>query len=170
MRLLLLLIIALVGLALGIRLLADWLRALGEKPEHPAEPLPYRRAEEFLSPAERTFYGALRNALGDRYCIFAKVRLADLVEVWADTPQPQTHLGKIAGQRLDFVLCDPRRLTPVLAIELEHSLPAPPERAQPDGFVDSVLEVAGLPLLRVPARGSYGVGELNALVASKIGS
>jgi hypothetical protein len=38
----------------------------------------YEAVPEFLSPAERSFFGVLQQAVASEYQIFAKVRLADV--------------------------------------------------------------------------------------------
>lgn len=46
-----------------------------------AQTLPYRLRDDFLSPAELSFYRVLCQAVGDQYVILAKVNLADLLFV-----------------------------------------------------------------------------------------
>ncbi len=41
----------------------------------------YCKVETVLTPAERQFYEVLRQAVGTRYVIFAKMRVLDLVDV-----------------------------------------------------------------------------------------
>jgi len=41
---------------------------------------PYQSKEVLCSPAERSFLGALGKVVGNGYRVFAKVRLADIVE------------------------------------------------------------------------------------------
>jgi len=45
---------------------------------------PYSKKPVLFSPAERSFLGVLDNAIGEEYCIFAKVRVADIVEPLRD--------------------------------------------------------------------------------------
>jgi hypothetical protein len=42
---------------------------------------PYQSKEVLCSPAERSFMGSLDKVVGNGYRIFAKVRLADIIEV-----------------------------------------------------------------------------------------
>ncbi len=122
--------------------------------------LPYQRKDYLLTKAERSFYGALQNAVGNQYLIFAKVRLADLVFIPARTEKRQTHFNRIQSKHIDFVLCDHGEIRPLLAIELDDSSHTRSDRQDRDNFVDAALAAAGLPILHVPARAGYNVQEL----------
>ena len=56
--------------------------AMGRAAMRPRVPAsPYRRKGSLFSRDERRFYDALRQATGDRFLVFAQMRLIDLVEV-----------------------------------------------------------------------------------------
>lgn len=135
---------------------------LGVSPSSPTSPakLPYQRKDYLLSRAERAFFGVLQQAAGAQYVIFAKVRLADLVFIPKGTESRQSHFNRIRSKHIDFVLCDPQAIRPLLAIELDDSSHSRPDRRGRDEFVDSALDVAGLPILHVPARASYSADQL----------
>jgi hypothetical protein len=122
--------------------------------------LPYRKTDHLLTPAERSFYAVLQRILGDELRLFVKVRLADLVWLPHDVENRQAHVNRVAAKHIDFVLCDPRTLAPVLAVELDDSSHAAPHRQQRDALVNEVLRTVGLPLLRVPVRRSYVPSEV----------
>ena len=122
--------------------------------------LPYRKMDHLLTPAERSFYEVLRRIIGDDLHLFVKVRLADLVWLPHDTDNRQAHVNRVASKHIDFVLCDPHTLAPVLAVELDDSSHAARHRQQRDALVNEVLRSAGLPLLRVAVKKSYVSGEI----------
>ena len=124
------------------------------------EALPYRRNNYLLSKAERSFFGVLQTAAGEQYLIFAKVRLADLIYIPRGTDSRQTHFNRIQSKHIDFVLCDPKSVRPMVAVELDDASHEQAARVARDSFVDAALAAAGLPLLRVPARAGYSVEEL----------
>ena len=124
------------------------------------EPLPYKRKDFLLTKAERSFFGVLQTAAGTQYLIFAMVRLADLIYIARGTKSRQSHFNRIQSKHIDFVLCDPQSVRPLLAIELDDSSHDRPDRQDRDSFVDAALAVAGLPILRVPARSGYNAKEL----------
>ena len=125
-----------------------------------AEALPYEARGYFFSWAENSFYQTLRQAVGDRYVIFAKVRLADIIEVPKGTNNWQRHRNRIQSKHLDFLLCDPKDFRPAVAIELDDSSHDRPDRAERDDFLNAALGAAGLPCLRIPAVRGYSPAEL----------
>ena len=130
--------------------------------------LPYRKTDHLLTPAERSFYEVLRRIIGDELRLFVKVRLADLVWLPHDVENRQAHVNRVAAKHIDFVLCDPRTLAPVLAVELDDSSHAARHRQQRDALVNEVLRSAGLPLLRVPVQRSYVPGEIAGHIRSAL--
>lgn len=127
------------------------------------ESLPYRQRDDFLSPAELSFYRTLTNALGGRVVTCCKVNLADIVFVSGST-EFQLHRNRIDRKHVDFLLCDPLTMRPCCAIELDDSSHTRRDRQERDDFVNRVFEAAGLPLVRVPARRTYVPNELIALL------
>jgi hypothetical protein len=134
-----------------------------------ATPLPYKRKDWLLSKAERSFYGVLKQAVGSEYLIFAKIRLADLLWVPKGTPGGrQGHFNRVQAKHIDFVLCDQDNVRPFLAIEVDDSSHGASDRTSRDAFVDEAMRVAGLPMLRVRARGSYNMQELRNQIQSAL--
>jgi hypothetical protein len=126
------------------------------------ETYPYRVRDDFLSPAETSFYHVLKSMLGERLVICPKVSLAELFFV-ARGESYQTWQNKIDRKRVDFLLCQPQTLKPVLAIELDNSSHRRADRQERDAFVEKVFAAAGLPLARVPVRATYNTRELASL-------
>jgi very-short-patch-repair endonuclease len=124
--------------------------------------LPYRLRDDFLSSAEKSFFQVLKTMIGDRLIICPQVSLAALFYV-PRSESFQTYQNKIDRKRVDFLLCDPKTLKPVFAIELDDSSHERPDRQERDAFVEEVFEAAELPLVRVPAKQAYNTRELIAL-------
>src|SRR5207245_3737724 len=127
---------------------------------------PYQR-RQFLSAAERSFFGVLVQAVSDEYLVFAKVRVADLLRVRPGEREPQAHLNRIIAKHVDFVLCDRESIAPVLAIELDDSSHSERNRPERDKFLDDAFSGAELSLVRVPARRTYDPAGLRAEILSK---
>ncbi len=128
-----------------------------------ARELPYRQRDDFLSAAELSFYRVLCTAIGDRAVICPKVNLADIFFV-ARLNENQSFRNKIDRKHVDFLLCDPATMRPLCGIELDDSSHSRRDRQDRDEFVDQVFDVAGLPLIRVPARASYNPAGLLELI------
>ena len=79
---------------------------------------PYRVRDDFLSPAEISFYHVLKGMTGEKLTICPQVSLAALLFVsGGDNYRGDTN--RISQKRVDFLLCDPKTMKPVLAIELD---------------------------------------------------
>ncbi|HZC36516.1 MAG TPA: DUF2726 domain-containing protein [Chthoniobacterales bacterium] len=112
--------------------------------------------ESLLTPAEQLFYRSLDTAVSGRLQIFCKVRLADLLQVASSNTKERHRLfRKIAAKHIDFLLVEPGRLEPILAIELDDSSHNRSNRRQRDEFLDELFELVEFPLLRVKATASY---------------
>lgn len=114
----------------------------------------YTSRDVLLSRGEAAFFRPLRAAVGRDLLIMCKVRLADVVTC-AVTRGRHGPFASISQKHLDFVLCDPRTLRIVLAIELDDRSHDAENRKKRDRFVDEVLEGAGVRLVRFLARARY---------------
>lgn len=128
---------------------------------------PYHLRDDFLSPAELNFYQVLDTAVSDWATIFTKVSLGDLF--FAQTSnrgQNQAYRNKIDRKHVDFLLCDPQTVKPILGIELDDNSHKRPDRQERDTFVDGVFVAAGLPIVHIPVQRSYPTEKLNHLLQS----
>lgn len=136
----------------------------GEAKQAVSEPLPYVASAKFLSEAERSFYLVGLQVVGERYRLFAKVRLADLVEVPRKSANWQRWFNRISAKHIDFVLTDPTGERVLACFELDDSSHKREERQARDSFVDQVMKAAGVPIVRFPAQRSYDVAALRAQI------
>src|SRR5438552_18690236 len=111
-------------------------------PEGP-DVYPYKLIGSLLTRTEKVFFIALRMAAGKRYAVFPKVRLLDLcrnLDGWTDTAA----FNHVSQQPVDFVLCAPHTLRPVLALELADRAHVRARTRVRDGGRDEVLRPVGL--------------------------
>ena len=66
-----------------LAVIAALLNQVLKRPAAGPRALPYVRIDNLFSPAERSFYGVLMQVIANRYIVFGKIRLADLIK-----PQP----------------------------------------------------------------------------------
>jgi len=136
-------------------------------PEPAPRILPYRVRDDFLSPAELSFYLVLKNIVGQHLTICPKVRLSDIFFV----SRPNVNFSaynSINQKHVDFLVCDPRTMRPRFGVELDDSSHLRSYRAARDEDVDDIFEAAGLPLVHIPARMGYSHNELNELIAQAL--
>ncbi len=127
----------------------------------------YQKIDTLLTPAERSFFGVLQQAVGNEADIFVKVRLADVL-----TPKKgmsrgewQKAFNRISSKHLDFVLCDKSDLSVRCAIELDDKSHAKNKRRKRDEFLEEICQAAGLHLIRFPAKNAYVIDEIRAALA-----
>ncbi len=149
--------------------LLDWIAALlatDQKEQAATAPsFPYRLRDDFLSPAERSFLQVLAGVVGSDAFICPKVSLNDIFYAATNDPgEYRVATNKIDRKHVDFLLCQPSTMTPLVGIELDDKSHARPDRQARDHFVNQVYAAAGLTLLHVPAQRGYAPHELAALL------
>ncbi len=122
----------------------------------------YEAAPQFLSDPERALLAALEQALDDDYRVFCLVRLAELVRVRSrlGKGRRQTAQQAIDQERVGFVICRKDDLSVAGVVEVDDPGRPGADRKQRDALIGKALEQSAIPLVRVPAQGAYGVGEL----------
>lgn len=123
---------------------------------------PYTAADALLTPAERSFFGVLLQALTPEYHLLAKVRLADVIEVRRGLGGKRRYsaFNRISAKHVDFVACDPQTFRIIGVIELDDGSHRATKRQQRDKFLDSALAAASIPILHVAAQRTYAVATL----------
>ncbi|HEX7654570.1 MAG TPA: DUF2726 domain-containing protein [Verrucomicrobiae bacterium] len=125
--------------------------------------LPFRLRDDFLSPAESSFYLVLKGVLGDRMVICPKVNLADLFFVsTGDHRKNRAIMNRVDRKHVDFLLCDPNTMRPLLGIELDDKSHDRADRKLRDELMGEVFSNAQLPLVRVPVKHGYVPAEIES--------
>jgi len=126
--------------------------------------MPYYKRPSLVTKNELRFYKSLHKAVLDDFEIFAMVRIADLIRVEKGAVNSRTWLNKILAKHIDFVLCDPHSLEPLVCIELDDSSHQRADRIERDRFVNDAFDAAELPLLRIPVETTYNAREVRDLI------
>ena len=132
--------------------------------------LPYSKAPALFTPAERSFFGVLTQAVGGDFQLFGKVRVADvlIVNSGLDRSARHTAFNRISAKHFDFVLCSPGDLSALCVIELNDKSHSQTKRQQRDDFLEAACRAAGLPLLVFPAQAAYSLEEVRRRVAAAL--
>ena len=128
--------------------------------------LPYLARGQLVTKSELKFYKSLSKAVQDDFQIFAMVRIADLLRVEKGNKHRRKWLNKILAKHIDFVLCDPGSLKPLVCLELDDVSHQRPDRIERDKFVNLAFKSAHLPLLRIPTQTEYKSREIRELIES----
>ncbi|RNE88779.1 DUF2726 domain-containing protein [Marichromatium sp. AB31] len=152
---------ALVLLALAISL---W-RALS-----PRNRRPYVIAGPLLTSTQREFAHALEQCLDDRYRLYARVPVAEVLAVARRTPKRWRERAELRiGERvLDFLVCDAATSKPCCALALS-PVGWLRRREPPRDQLDAMCAAAGLPLLRFLEREHYAPGDLAPRLRAVLG-
>jgi hypothetical protein len=123
-------------------------------PSATIETFPYKACGSLLKPSELAFYRALGAVVGNRALVCPKVRLGDVFYV-IDFKENLPHYFNIAKKHVDFLLCNPQTIKPIVGIELDDEGHEQRDRKERDRFVKKVFEAAGLPLEHIPVQSKY---------------
>ena len=156
-----------IGLIVFLAIAAGILKLVQIFLSRPNAPAGFEKRESVLSDAERAFFYALRRAVPEGYFIFANIRLIDVIRVAGKSRADFVSANQIRQKHLDFVVCEPSRLAPVIAIELDGKTHQSQRQIRRDAVKDAALKSAQLPLVRFPAKGAgYSIDEIRRRLPS----
>lgn len=130
---------------------------------------PFAKKTNLFTPVERQFLDLLETSVGNKYRIICRVRLTDILAVRPKTQKKtlRTALQRASGHHLDFVLCDKKDLTPVIAVDLVHQK-GNGYKTQRDWFLSGALDAARIPHLRVKVKSGYKPADIRACINAKL--
>lgn len=132
------------------------------------EPPRYVKSKSVLTYQERRLYLGLLRAVENRYQILAKVRLGDIVYL-ANLPRDsKMHRNRVLCKHVDFLICQPGTLAPLLVIELDDSSHAYPDSMARDAFKNELFAAVGLPLLRLKIQSGYTARYLREEIEARL--
>ena len=136
----------------------------------PSASVGYRLNNPLFSPAERSFFGVLEQAVPDDNLVLGKVRVADVItpEKGLARPKWQSAFNRISAKHFDYVVCDRATLRVVSAVELNDKSHKGKKRADRDAFLRAACSSAGLRLFEFDAKSSYSVVEVRKQLASEV--
>lgn len=131
---------------------------------------PYKKLPALFTPAERSFFGVLDQAVGKDFRLFGKVRVADVLAPRGGMNKSswQTAFNKINRKHFDFVLCAPGDLSVLCAIELNDQSHQKKSRQDRGEFLAGACTAAGVPLISFQARHAYSASDVSTKIAEAI--
>ena len=112
---------------------------------------PFQRTQGVLDKSELTLLKQLQWAMGDDTFVFAKVNLQCMVDIPKGTERREFYHNLAKTRHADFLLCDVKRVKPVLAILTG--------KVQ-DEVTLQILDAASIPVLKLPAGEVYAPSDL----------
>jgi hypothetical protein len=116
----------------------------------------FKKRKQFFTKNEKEFFIVLKE-VGDslNLVIFPKPRLADIFLATGLGEKRLRMLNKIQHRHVDYLLCDSKNFTPLLAVELDDSTHDTEKSQKKDKFKDELFKHAKLPLYRQKVFRSY---------------
>jgi hypothetical protein len=158
-------LLLLVAVVVGLLVLVSVLSALLRR--RPSD-YPYESYDSLLSPAERSFFGVLQQALQGEFTPLAKVRLADILRVHhsVSAQRRAAAFNRVSSKHVDFVICASDTFRVVGVIELDDKSHRGQFRQRRDQFLDAALAAADIPVLHISAQRSYSIPDVRSRLAS----
>jgi hypothetical protein len=131
---------------------------------------PFAVKKQLFTAAERQFLQLIEQAVGDEFRVMCRIKLIDLLSLRSNTDKKiaNSALLRAGGKQIDFVLCDRKDMTPVMAIDLVYGKGKDGHNTQRDFFVSGALDTASIPHVRIKAKGGYKVSEIKECIEAKL--
>lgn len=132
-------------------------------------PFPFDSKNSVFTPAEKNFQNLVEQAMGTKYRIINRVKLADIVTIrnGVSDRASQSAVNNAEGKYLDFVICDRHTMKLLGAIDLVDTQ-GKGYKIKKDWFVSGALEAASIPHLRIKVKANYTLDEIRACINSRI--
>jgi hypothetical protein len=159
----------LVGAAAGALVLLLWWfvaasRKTSGQPSPPVLPPDVTiTSAPLLTETDISLYNLVRMAVQDHYLVFAQVPLWSFVSVEAMGKARSQVLSHMALKRVDFVLVHPGSRQVEQVVQVEDVSPRP-HQAERQRVIESVLDAAGIKLVKVRSNKPYTIPDLAALL------
>lgn len=126
----------------------------------------YKQTQSLFTDAERQFLFVLDQAVGPYCRVFAKVRVADLVEVNGISSSNKkaffSAFNQIGMKHIDYVLVNKSTLKVLVLIELDDRSHMLSPRIKRDKFLDELFASVKLPLIRIKVSKKYSVSAIQS--------
>jgi hypothetical protein len=153
--------VTLFALILVGALCAWYIKVYHKRPKLEDDTPSYLKRESLLLEHEQRYFATLIQVVGRYARVFPKVRLSDFVQPHGVQPEQRAHWLRVQRRCVDFLLCSPNNLSPVLAIDLDTRVKKRRREQSPGGdVVEKALKAANIPLLRIRATREYDPHEV----------
>lgn len=141
------------------------LKSYNEKPN-------YKSHKRALSKAENDFYKVLNKAVGDKWNIVFKMRVADIIKpVLPKTFNKKawwSAFSKISQKHVDFILLDRATAEFICCIELDDNSHNKRSRRKRDRFIDHAFSSAGIKVVHIKCANSYSTSAVESTINTAI--
>lgn len=157
---------SLIVVSLGLIIVIPVIAAVLYRRRRRAVKCGYQRAAALFSPEERHVYAQLRDAVGDRFEIFGRIPVGEIIQprIESRKQSPPEEYEDLAVHCFSFVLCDRRTLAVEAAMEVWRQSRDAGRSAPPEDRLRVLCDAVGLPLIVLRPGTWQRVSELRAAV------
>jgi hypothetical protein len=132
-------------------------------------PFPFERKTTLFTTAEKNFQNLVEQAMGGKYRIINRVKLADIVNIrnGVSNRAGQTATNNANSKYLDFVICDRDSMRLLGVIDLVDTQ-GKGYKIKKDWFVSGTLEAASIPHIRIKVKANYTIEEIRTCINTRI--
>ena len=132
-------------------------------------PFPFDSKPSVFTPAEKNFQNLVEQAMGNKYRIINRVKLADIVTIrnGVSNRASQSAVTTAESKYLDFVICERSSMKLLGTIDLVDTK-GKGYKIKKDWFVSGTLEAAAIPHLRIKVKPNYTLDEIRACINSRL--
>ncbi|MBL4899398.1 MAG: DUF2726 domain-containing protein [Colwellia sp.] len=132
-------------------------------------PFPFDSKNSVFTPAEKNFQNLIEQAMGAKYRIINRVKLADIVTIrnGVSDRASKSAVNNAEGKYLDFVICDRNTMKLLGTIDLVDTQ-GKGYKIKKDWFVSGALEAASIPHLRIKVKANYTLDEIRTCINSRL--
>lgn len=118
------------------------------------------------------FLGVLDQAISDKYHIFGKVRVADILTPAKGMSRKnwQIAFNRISSKHFDYILCSKDKLDVIAVIELDDKSHNSNKTKNRDSLLEAACESAGLELIRFQAKRNDNIQSVRNQIESSLNS
>ena len=122
----------------------------------------YQPIGALFTQCEKNFYRSLLEVIPEKYIIFGKVRIADILEpaVKSKGKEKMKLFYKICAKHIDYVICHKKNLNVVCCVELHDNSHNNKERQERDNFVRAIFKGAKINFIEIKATRNYNANQL----------
>lgn len=120
---------------------------------------PFVKRATLCTQKERKFLGCLVMAVGSKYLIFSKVRMADLVKMSQGINENERikAYGKVSKDHVDFVLCDKVSTEIICVVDLYDRSQDNKTEKKRALYMDKLFRQVDIPFVRFPILEKYPI-------------
>ena len=132
-------------------------------------PFPFDRKNLLFTSAEKNFQNLVEQAMGSKYRVINRVKLADVVTIrnGISSRASQTATKNADTKYLDFVICERNSMKLLGAIDLVDTQ-GKGYKVKKDWFVSGALEAASIPHIRIKVKANYTLEEIKTCINTRL--